>query len=249
MNTSVNSEALNENDCNLTPDQLPVLTHHLTEAEALAINGTMLQEAEFQKFVRLWCDAHNETGDSLSLVELFGAYYCQEASRLCAKNVASHELLLRSLNHYTVFLQNPTLKNDIRYFAQWQMGLVMERLCFPWPEVEKTLLAASPIHEGRGEATRHVIQHYRAKKAWTFGYLYSTIAIKKFHEKIPTDCKWFIDPSFYTWKVMYYHADICSNLRMEEEMMNAYRKILPYVEQHPEEFTKKQIKFFQQFKN
>ncbi|PWV47083.1 hypothetical protein [Chitinophaga sp. S165] len=244
-----NADLLKDDYGELAPEQLPVYTTHLDEADALSINKKLLAEADFQKFIQLWCDAHEQTMDSRSLVELLGGYHCQEVARLCEKELAAHELLLRSANHYSKFLQDQRCDPEIRYFAQWQMGLVMERLGSPWAEVEKWLLSASKYHEGRGEAMRYVIQHYRATSGWSFGFIYSSIAIKKFHGALPGQCQWFVNPGFYNWKVMYYHANICSKLLMKAESANSYRKIWPYVEQHPDEFTENQIQFFKQFKN
>lgn len=244
-----NEDPVTDNYSELTPEQLPVYTAHLNEADALSINKKLLADADFQKFIQLWCNAHEQNIDLLSLVELFGGYHCQQSARHSANDIATHDLLLRSLNHYSRFLQDQKTDPEIKYFAQWQMGIVMERLGLPWQEVEKTLLSAGKYHEGRGEAMRHVIQHYRSNSGWSFGFIYSSIAIKKYHSVSPGDCRWFVNSSFYNWKAMYYHADICSKLQMKGDMINAYRKIYPYVEQHTDEFTENQIHFFQQFKN
>ena len=226
------------------------LSRLMSEDQALLFIGELMNVSNFQRFIVLWLNSASRNGRFNPVFQnLFGGYFCQEAAHRCTQVTASQELLHMAVDHYTKFLEDPEMDSEIRYFAQWQLGLAYELLGFPWPDVEATLLSASKYHNDRGETMQHVIQHYRATGGWSIGYIYSSITKDKFHDRLPADCELFINPALYYWKIMYYHATICSEIDLVLEKVDAYRKVYQYALQHPNEFSEKQMSYFEQYKN
>jgi hypothetical protein len=179
---------------------------------------------------------------------LYEGHLSHEASKLCNNNAAAYErFLLRSKDCYTEYLISHQHNKEISYFAQWQMGLLQEKLGFQWPEVEETLLRSSTLHPERGEAMRHVIQHYRNTNEYGIAYIYSSIAKDEYFGRLPEDIKWFGDASFYQWKVLNYHASICARIGNTREVEETITKLWKITQDHPEYFTHEQIQSI--FKN
>ncbi|MVT07669.1 hypothetical protein [Chitinophaga tropicalis] len=250
MEPLVTADTLSDGIVQLTPEQLPVLTNFMTRADALAINAKLLEETSFQQFLTLWNQLHCKTANQQSLISLYGGYYCQQAAEYCENGISRQDLLIHAQDHYMTFLEDDKMEKEVRYFAQWQLGLTKELQGKDWGEVEETLLSASNYHNGRGEAMRHVIQYYRNSKQYGLGYIYSSIAKEQYLGKVPEEIGWFGDVLFYQWKILYYHTSICGHIKFSKEAEDTFYELWRISQIHPEYFTSEQLQsLFQNMKS
>ncbi len=213
----------------------------LTTEDSNSISSRILGSEIYKHFISLLV---NEVGKSekagMQMHSLHGGFFCHEAAKYCNEIEEKKKLLLMALRHYELF-QGEQISADINYYVQWQLSLVKEQLGYEWTEVEKSLLNASKFHKDRGEAIRHVVQHYRGTQEYGFAYIYSSIAKQNYYGKYAPSMKWFADPAYYQWKVLNYHASICSHLGNGPEAEATFQELWSCGEQHPEYFTEEQF--------
>lgn len=162
-------------------------------------------------------------------------YYTEEIER-------KNELYTYSLNNYKTFLDYKKGEKDFQFFAQWQLGVIQELLNFSWAEVEITYLKAFEVYPQRGESIRNILYHYYNLRDWKIGYIYSSFCINHFYGSIPLGNKtWHIDTYFYTWRILYYHIQICLSLGKIEEAKKNYKLLLYHLANNKYDFTTEEV--------
>lgn len=192
----------------------------------------------FEHFMRLYVN------ENISDYKLLGGFFFQVAAGYFPDSQMENQLLNISYEYYGEFQKTKIVNNDLRYFIQWQKGVLEDALGVDWIQVEKTLADASEFYPARGEAFNHIIQHYRITKQEGIAYIFSSIAKDEFYGKLPAESRWFTNHSLYNWKVLYYHAAICRKLRDREEEASALKQLKDCLEKHPEYFTDEDRKRF-----
>jgi hypothetical protein len=146
------------------------------------------------------------------------AYFNQNAGVHCSDEDRRRNLFEESLNDYQAFQSNGLKTGiDIRYFAQWQIGVLQQALKKGTFLAEESLLKTMEYDPARGEAIREIIVTYSKDKNWPIANIYSSYCVLKLLGKAPMNRKWFIDFPFYKWKILKYHFIILMNLNKVEE--------------------------------
>jgi len=206
------------------------------------ISQKMANSHTFQRFTILWARASaGNIKQPNALPSLYKASFFQEAAQYCITGPTQTRLLLDSLEHYGEYFEQKPPTGEVKYFAQWQLGLAREKMGVEWAQVEETLLHASNFHPKRGEAMKHVIQHYRESREFGLAYIYSSIAKQQYYAQVPEDLEWFGDDSFYRWKILNYHVSICSKIGDMAEAKVTFEELWSFSQAHPEYFTDEQM--------
>jgi hypothetical protein len=141
-----------------------------------------------------------------------GHFYQQLANHSCPRNDVQH-FLEKALCYYQTYLELSIHIDESIYYAQWQIGMLQDRLRYPWPQAEYSLLKASAFDPLRGEAIKKIIEHYVYNKQWNKAFHYSTMAMDQFMNKNPVARRrWFIDFDAYNWNIVKTHRTICFKL-------------------------------------
>lgn len=244
MNMPINQPftiATNLNSMNYAGDLANKLKSNLPKESGELVAAQTITNEKYKVFAQLWSKEQHRSKNDLQLAELFAGFYTQVAAGYCLAIQNEKELLQKSLKHYEQFLDGKADQSEVKYFAQWQLGLVKEALGYQWIEVERTLLEASKYNLDRGEAMRHIVGHYRNIKEYGFAYIYSSIAKKQYFNKFSPTMAWFADASYYRWKILNYHASICSNLGNIPEAEETFQTLWNCSLEHPEYFTEEQM--------
>lgn len=141
-----------------------------------------------------------------------GYFYQQLANHSFTHNEVQH-FREKVLCYYQTYLELSTHTDESIYYAQWQIGMLLDKLKYSWVLAEDSLLKASALDPLRGEAIKKIIEHYVHCKQWNKAYHYSAMAIHRFLDKNPVARRrWFIDFDAYNWNVVRAHRDICYKL-------------------------------------
>lgn len=128
----------------------------------------------------------------------------------------------KALCYYQVYLEISDKIDESKYYAQWQIGMLQDKLKYPWMLVEDALLKASAIDRLRGEPIKRIIEHYILVKQWKMAHHYSEMAIDRFWDKNPVaQRRWFIDFDAYNWNIVRMHRTICNKLGNSTEKFSA----------------------------
>jgi hypothetical protein len=146
-----------------------------------------------------------------------GHFYMQLANQSKSQEFIQH-YREKAICYYQTYLELGPQKDESWYYAQWQMGLLLEALHYPWPEVEEALIRANGIDNARGEANKRIIEHYIRCREWKTAYRFSTIAMERFLDKNPVaHRRWFVDFDAYNWQVIRIHRVIRYKLGLQKE--------------------------------
>ena len=181
--------------------------------------------------------------EQYTLIQFYKAHFCQQfASQFNHQEICRH-FQEKALCYYQNYLELTALKDESRYYAQWQTGILQGDLCYPWPLVEDSLLKAYALDPQRGEPLKKIIDHYMRGKDWKAAYCYSAIALKKHFDKNPAaDRRWFVEFDAYNWNVIHKHLTICYKLGYAAEAGKAYDQMLEYESRHFDEFKNSDIR-------
>lgn len=208
-----------------------------------ALVQQLLAEYSFQRFVDIWVDSGgriNRAENNSSNLLLFDAYFYHTLSAYIEPPLST-DILTLSYELYEKYTKALHGTPETLYFAQWQKGLVQELLGANWSKVEETLLGASMFCRERGEALRHIVQHYRSNGEFGLAYMYSSITLQQHHGRIPEHLTWFGDIAYYQWKILNYHSSICKRVNNEPETKETFAKLWEISLEHPEYFTPEQM--------
>jgi hypothetical protein len=167
-------------------------------------------------------------------------YFLQQAGINSIIPTERENFFTQSIVQYQSFLSSDKNGNaDMRYFAQWQTGVLQHSLGTRWPVVEGSYLRSLEYDTTRAEALKEVLNYRCTNQEWRIAYIYSSYCIDQFLEKIPANKYWHIDPAFYNWKILKYHIPILMAIREKEKAKNFLYKLLDRLQQTPENFTEK----------
>ena len=113
------------------------------------------------------------------------------AADFCTDETDSLPLYSRALKYYEerVSIYRGGSPNRVeleeRYFAQFQVGVILNKCGESWPFVQEALLRAYGLDPLRAEAFLMIIQHYENEKDWTLAYFFSRFSVDTFHGKSP----------------------------------------------------------------
>jgi len=170
-----------------------------------------------------------------------------QSSKVSASEEERIQALAESLNHFRRCLEPKTFPANPSYYAQWQIGLILEKLGSSWPEVQEALLDAQVFYNKRAEAVTYVIKRLRSNGQIGWAYVYTQVAQAQYTGKIPPDTTWGVDPGIYLWKLTNYHMSVCNRLGNSAEAAKAYRELWQFHKENPNYFSPDQVQ--QLFKN
>ena len=144
-----------------------------------------------------------------------------------------------ALHYYQSYLVLTKGTEESRYYAQWQTGILLDRLNYSWPVVRESLAKANAIDPLRGEPIKYIIQYYIQRSEWEKAYPYSNFAKKHYFKKNPIAIRrWYVDFDSYNGSIMDTHILICNKLGLLEEAERTHIQLLNYVIEHIHEFAK-----------
>ena len=153
-------------------------------------------------------------------------YFGQQAGLYSADKNEQVHLFKQSLADYQLF-QDTGRNNhpDTHYFAQWQIGSLQYSLRYEWSVAEESYLKAMEYEAERGEALREIIVYQSIQENWFVANIYSSYCMRQYLGKTPSKGKWFINTSFYQWKILKYQIPVLLHLGENEKAKECARKL------------------------
>ena len=149
------------------------------------------------------------------------------------------KLLRKAIRYYDEVAGMVGADIESRYFAQLQVGSIMELLGDNWLEVQAAFFRAYMTDPIRGEAIKYIIQHYIKQKNWPQAYIYTNFAKSTFLNHNPSHLRSrFVDQIFYNWEVLELHREVCRNSNREKESEDTYKELIKITQRKPEYFNK-----------
>jgi len=173
----------------------------------------------------------------------YKGYFYQELTKYQFDSKERQFFMKQAVDHYNLYLDKADVKDQVTYFAQWQVGLLLEKLNYPWVVVQNLLSNACKTDPKRGETVKKLVDHYISVRDWPIAYEHSLLSINCYYANNPIAIRhWYVDPDSYNWKVLDNHAQICLNISNQAEAEDTYVKLLHYVLNKSDEFDDTQIK-------
>lgn len=155
------------------------------------------------------------------------------------------ERLRRALRYYTERVNTQGGYFEERYYAQYRIGTISRQLEMPWSETEQELIKAYEIEPLRGESIKIIIDYYQQMGRWSAMYLWTSAAIKAFHNKSPypkfngdpNGRLLFLDESLYLWKFLEGHITSCFYTKRLDEAKECFEELMSIMKAMPERFT------------
>lgn len=155
------------------------------------------------------------------------------------------ERLRRAKRYYQERVNTQKGYFEERYYSQYRIGTISRQLEMPWAEVEQELLKAYEIDPLRGESIKVIVDYYHQMGRWNAAYLWTSSAIKTFHNKSPypkfngdpQGRLLFLDESLYIWKFLEAHATSCFYTKRIDEAKECFDELLNIMKSTPERFS------------
>lgn len=152
------------------------------------------------------------------VVLFYKAFFFEQSASITTHDDNKAHFQEKALCYYQAFVEIATKVDESRYFALWQIGILQDKLNYPWLETEMSLLNASSIDPIRGEAYKAIIAHYVRNKQWKTAHKHSLIAKNNYAGKNPAATRqWFVDFTFYDSWIIDTHLTICYELGYMQE--------------------------------
>ncbi|HXB34170.1 MAG TPA: hypothetical protein VNV35_12140 [Puia sp.] len=177
-------------------------------------NGSDRQRELEERYVS-YIDLLNKKSLDLGQVwtAFLSGYFNHQAGIHCPNEQMRLFFFKESLIRYGLFLKAcKHVSPDIAFFAQWQIGLLLQVLESDWAVAEESFLKALEYYPGRGETIREIIVYWGVKANWRMAYIYSSYCKEHFWHRPPASAKWFVNIPFYRWKILKYHVPVLLNL-------------------------------------
>jgi glycosyltransferase involved in cell wall biosynthesis len=166
----------------------------------------------------------------------------------------SEERLRRSLKYYKERVSRPDGYPEEIFYSQYRIGSIMHLLEYPWNVTLTELLKAYNFDPMRGESIKLIIEHYLATAEYHNAYLFSSFALKNFHNKNPYPKRLlFLDESIYSWNFLHLHSTACYFTGRYDECKQTFAELMKVFKSRPELFTPEDVakiehnnKFFNQ---
>ncbi len=152
------------------------------------------------------------------------------------------KLLHKAILYYKEVVNLPNTDIESRYFAQLQIGYIMDLLDYPWFETLEALFKAYIIDPIRGESIKYIINHHIKLKDWRQAYIYTNFAKSIFLNHNPSHLRIrFVDRAFYNWEVLQLHLETCTQLNLRQEANATYKELEKIMHRNPKYFTNASI--------
>lgn len=150
----------------------------------------------------------------------------------------NEERLRRSLEYYKERVLRKDGYEEERFYSQWKVGVIMERLEMPWGDTYNEFMKAHSMDVLRAEPIKSIIDHYLKVGEWNSAYLYSKVALINFHNKNPFPKRLlFIRSEMYNWQLLDIHSASCYYTNRLEEGKAVYNELLKIVDNSPQLFS------------
>lgn len=147
-------------------------------------------------------------------------FYYEEGSE-------KESLMRKAIRYYDEVAGMADADIESRWFAQFQVGSIMELLGDPWLEVQEAFFKAYVIDPIRGESIKNIILHYLKESDWQQAYLYSSFAKSAFFNRNPAHLRdRFVDQGFYSSGVLEFHREVCEKLGRKQEVESVSKELL-----------------------
>lgn len=149
-----------------------------------------------------------------------------DASSIKDNEMENRERMRRAIHYYRERLGYSEGHYEERFYSQFRIATLLDRLGEPWYKVKEEALKAYNIDPIRGEPLKFIIEHYQRNGDWNMSYLYSTMAVNTYHNKNPYPNRLlFIDQTVYTWRFLELHANSCFYANRKDEATKYYKKL------------------------
>jgi hypothetical protein len=183
--------------------------------------------ALFLDYLKTNINVHSHT--QYAITQFYkGYFFHQLASHSISQELTRH-FQEKALCYYQNYLELAEREEESRYYAQWQTGMLQDRLNYPWPSVEDSLQKATVLDPVRAESVKKIVEHYIDTREWQKAYSHSKLAKEKYFDKNPVaHRRWFVDFDAYNWSVLNRHRTICIYLgyMQEAEEANSRKKMV-----------------------
>lgn len=153
-------------------------------------------------------DVHNHT--QYAITQFYKGHFYQQLAVHSMANETVRHFQEKALCYYQNYLELAEREDESRFYAQWQMGVLQERLDYPWVQVEESLQRAVAVDLLRGEPTKKIVEHYMGIREWRRAFLHSRISVERYFDRNPIAVRrWFVDLDAYNTTVLSRHQQIC----------------------------------------
>jgi hypothetical protein len=153
-------------------------------------------------------NVHNHT--QYAVTQFYKGHFFQQLANHSMSQETMQHFQEKALCYYQNYLELAEREEESLYYAQWQAGMLQDKLNYPWPMVEDSLQKATTLDSFRGEATKKIVEHYINTREWKKAYVHSKSAVEKYLDKNPVAYRhWFVEFDAYNWSVLTRHHRIC----------------------------------------
>jgi len=179
---------------------------------------------------------HIKKGEK-QIISFCTGYYHQQAAKFSKDNDEKNKFLNKAISNYRLFVTSSKDNKEMLYYAQWQIGVILQTLKHNWDEVQEAFFKAHHFDPSRGETIKQIILYYITQKQWSIAYIFSSFSKNHFFNQNPHPQKRLdVDHPFYNWKALDLHVAVCCNLDRIEEAEKAFKQLLQQTKDHPEYF-------------
>ena len=183
------------------------------------------------------------TREEYMMIQFYKGHVYQKLAAHTASQVDAWHFREKSLCTYQSYFELEGLFQESKFYAHWQIGLLLDILNYPWLLAEESLLLASATDPSRGESLKMLTAHYCHEHQWNRAHVYSLLAPKKLFAQSPAAWRtWFVDFDAYNWKVLHTHLRISYKLGYMQDGKEVYYRILSHTGKQPEKFNELNIR-------
>ncbi|UPK68046.1 hypothetical protein [Chitinophaga filiformis] len=170
------------------------------------------------------------------------AYLHLQAGNICNKESDRYHHFGMAIDGFKTYIHNSRKSDESLYISYWKLADLLDRLNTPWPRIEELLLQAFQVCPSRAESLRDIIVHYYNEDNPRAAFVFSSYCSDYLYGKQPkTDNKWYVDDSFYQWKVLYYHVPISLSIGKLVEAKQWYEKLITCIKRCPSSINTEEI--------
>jgi pentatricopeptide repeat protein len=244
-----NIDPFSEFTINLGPAYISRLFEMLLIKKGVADVHKLSYSDRLQKYIDL-LETNNQKGNHTKRAII--CFYLAHFNHQLADNLSESKIKFyeKAIYHYQSYLKLTKGAEQSKFYAQWQVGMLLDYLQYPWAAAQDELLKARTIDLCRGEAIKKIIDHYLSTEEWPIAYLFSSYSIEHFYDRNPIASRcWYVDFNCYNWKVLDTQIQVCCKTGKYKEAETVYQELLNYVLEHLYDFNLPAINYIHSIGN
>ncbi len=227
---------------NLGPAYIDRLFDVVLAKEGVPVSHVKSRVERLQLYQVYLCQQRTKVKSEMKpYLSFYYAYFLQALGNEPGHLLSPSEVEEAILN-YRWYLKSSLKQEESRFYAQWQIGRLLDQEHSPWILVQKELLLAVRLDNERGESIREIVTHYMSSEDWENAYLFSTYARHHYFDRNPMATRrWHVNIACYNWRALERHLTISRQLHLDREAEQVYQQLIEYFVKYPNELNETEM--------